>query len=116
MLTFDVPRPFSTVGQRTVTNVPAQSLAMMNDPFLYEQSHVLARQLLQHANLKSFEERVQHVYLAAFGRTAFAAELQVSKDALEQFGRTSGKGPQSVDAWADLCHAFFSLNEFRYLR
>ena len=31
---FDMPVPFSTAGRRNVTTVPAQSLALMNDPFV----------------------------------------------------------------------------------
>ena len=31
MLAFDMPIPFSTFGNRNVTNVPAQSLTLMND-------------------------------------------------------------------------------------
>lgn len=31
---FDFPEPFSCTGQRTATNVPAQSLMLMNDPFV----------------------------------------------------------------------------------
>ncbi|MCP4512278.1 MAG: DUF1553 domain-containing protein, partial [Fuerstiella sp.] len=38
MLTFDMPIPFSTVGRRNVTNVPVQSLALMNDRFVFEQA------------------------------------------------------------------------------
>lgn len=32
--TFDAPVPFSTTGRRNVTTVPAQSLALFNDPFV----------------------------------------------------------------------------------
>ncbi len=35
---FDAPEPFSTKGRRNVTNVPGQSLTMMNDPFVIEQA------------------------------------------------------------------------------
>jgi len=33
--TFDAPTPFAPVGARLVTNVPAQSLALLNDPLLW---------------------------------------------------------------------------------
>ncbi|RMG28356.1 MAG: DUF1553 domain-containing protein, partial [Bacteroidetes bacterium] len=36
MLTFDMPIPFSTFGRRNTTNVPAQSLMLMNDPLVQE--------------------------------------------------------------------------------
>ena len=34
--TFDAPVPFSTKGRRDVTTVPAQSLALFNDPFVLD--------------------------------------------------------------------------------
>ena len=34
MLAYDTPSPFSTMGRRNVSNVPAQALIMMNDPFV----------------------------------------------------------------------------------
>ena len=45
MLAFDMPSPFSTMGKRTVSNVPAQALIMMNDPFVHEQSGIWAKNL-----------------------------------------------------------------------
>jgi len=36
LTTFDAPVPFSTTGRRDVTTVPAQSLALFNDPFILE--------------------------------------------------------------------------------
>ncbi|SVC57873.1 uncharacterized protein METZ01_LOCUS310727, partial [marine metagenome] len=33
MLAFDAPSPFNAVGRRTTSNVPAQALILMNDPF-----------------------------------------------------------------------------------
>src|SRR6266849_3474824 len=47
MRTFDTPVPFTTVGKRTVSNVPAQSLILMNDPFVLSQARLWARRLLQ---------------------------------------------------------------------
>ena len=38
MLAFDTPIPFTTIGRRNVSNVPAQALILMNDPFVAEQS------------------------------------------------------------------------------
>ena len=42
MLAFDTPIPFSTVGRRNVSNVPAQALILLNDPFVHEQAAVWA--------------------------------------------------------------------------
>ena len=38
LVAFDYPTPFSTFGRRNVTNVPAQSLTLMNDPFVLGQA------------------------------------------------------------------------------
>ena len=36
MVTFDMPTPFETVGQRKVSYTPAQSLSLLNNPFFHE--------------------------------------------------------------------------------
>ncbi len=38
MLAFDTPAPFNTIGRRTQSNVPAQALILMNDPFVVGQA------------------------------------------------------------------------------
>ena len=37
-LAFDYPIPFTTIGRRGASNVPAQALTMMNNPFVVEQA------------------------------------------------------------------------------
>src|SRR5262249_15372958 len=46
LLAFDTPIPFSTVGKRTVSNVPAQALILLNDPFVHQQANVWAKKIL----------------------------------------------------------------------
>ncbi len=46
MLAFDTPIPFNRVGRRNVSNVPAQALILMNDPFVARTGQVWARRLL----------------------------------------------------------------------
>ena len=45
MLAFDQPAPFGTKGRRSVSNVPAQSLALLNDPFVLEQCRKMGSNL-----------------------------------------------------------------------
>ncbi|MFZ9856345.1 MAG: PSD1 and planctomycete cytochrome C domain-containing protein, partial [Limisphaerales bacterium] len=59
LLTFDTPTPFSTVGRRNVTNVPAQALALMNDPFFHEQAELWARRLLRELPTAEASERIR---------------------------------------------------------
>ncbi|MEM7313036.1 MAG: DUF1553 domain-containing protein, partial [Planctomycetota bacterium] len=116
LTTFDFPTPFSTVGRRNVTNVPAQSLALMNDPLIYQQSDVWAARIIDELGNKSNDARIRQMYLEAFCRTPTDAETSSASDALEQFANLYDCSPDDQRVWRDLCHAMFSMNEFIYLR
>ena len=45
-LAFDTPVPFSTMGRRNVSNVPAQALTLMNDPLVVGQARLWAERVL----------------------------------------------------------------------
>lgn len=82
MRAFDFPEPFSTVGRRDVTNVPAQSLAIMNDPQVARYADDWARQTLKHS--ASEPDRLAKMFLDAFGRPPSESELRQSKLFLEE--------------------------------
>ena len=69
---FDFPEPFSTVGRRDVTNVPAQSLTLMNDDRVASLASNWAARVLAE---KSDEDRIRSMFVAAFGRPAQATEV-----------------------------------------
>lgn len=73
---FDMPVPFSTRGRRDVTNVPAQSLALLNDPFVTSWSGSWARD----AAKKSTEDtaRLHHMFAQALGREPTGDEAAAS--------------------------------------
>ncbi|MDG1895719.1 MAG: DUF1553 domain-containing protein [Fuerstiella sp.] len=79
---FDFPEPFTAVGRRDVTNVPAQSLTMMNDPRTAAYAEAWAGRLLTDTSLRSNEQRVSKMFLSAFGRAATAAEVDRVQDYL----------------------------------
>src|SRR4029077_19992943 len=64
-LAFDYPIPFSTIGRRSVSNVPAQALALMNNPFVRQQAELWARRVLEKPGL-SAKERIGLLYESAF--------------------------------------------------
>jgi hypothetical protein len=107
LLAFDTPIPFSTVGRRSVSNVPAQALILMNDPLVHQQAAVWARRELSEAG--TAEERVRRMYLRAFGRPATDAECRRCLDFL---GHRSTDDPA---VWADLAHALFNAKELLFL-
>ena len=67
---FDFPEPFSATGRRNVTNVPAQSLTMLNDPMVRVQAAAWAQAIASDQSLPSTKLRVDQMFMAAFGRAA----------------------------------------------
>jgi hypothetical protein len=115
LLTFDAPTPFSTVGRRNVTNVPAQALALMNDPFFHEQATVWAGRLIREVPAADPEARIRWLYETAFARLPSASELAACQDSLREFRELQGTPDNSPQVWTDLCHALMSANDFIYL-
>ncbi len=96
---FDAPKPSTTRGQRDVTNVPAQSLALMNSSFVIEQA----------AKWGERGEDVDTMFLRALGRKATPQERDEAASYLARSGAAgSSRG--------DLAQVIFSLKEFLYVR
>jgi hypothetical protein len=113
LLAFDTPSPFSTMGRRTVSNVPAQALILLNDPFVHQQAEVWARRVL--AAKGTDKERITGMYQSAFSRPPTDEEMKDCLDFLEQQGKAAGKKPNDVAVWADLAHVLFNVKEFIFL-
>jgi hypothetical protein len=113
---FDYPTPFTSAGRRTVSNVPAQALTMMNGPFVVAEARRWAERALAEP-AASAAERVERLYLAAFGRSPTPAE---SADALaflaEQARRYAAAAGDDPRPWADLCHVLLNVKEFIFVR
>jgi hypothetical protein len=107
LLAFDTPSPFSTVGRRTVSNVPAQSLILLNDPFVHQQAQLWARRVL--AEPGCARERISSMYQSAFARSPTEAELSACVEFLQQ------RNLDDPAAWADLAHVLFNVKEFIFL-
>ena len=118
MTTFDRPIPFSTFGSRNVTNVPSQSLILMNDPLVEQQAEIMAGKLLE-KGLVSFEEKVQWIYIHAFSRLATSEELEKASNFFDMLRTMEGKADASANqemaVWKEYCHSIFNLKEFIYL-
>ena len=112
MLAFDMPIPFTTMGRRNVSNVPAQALILMNDPFVVEQTRVWAKRL---ASVSEPTERVRQMYLAAFSRPPLEAELKDALAFVTAQSQALGTAPTDERVWADLGHVLFNVKEFIYL-
>ncbi len=115
MLAFDTPPPASTTGRRNVSNVPAQALIMMNDPFVVEQCQLWAKRALAEAT-RSPEDRIRRLYLTAFSRPPSEDELNEASGFLAEQAEMYGVGTDDVRPWADLCHVLVNVKEFVFIR
>jgi cytochrome c553 len=118
MLAFDTPIPFSTIGGRNVSNVPAQALILMNDSFVAEQSRLWARQLLVDKSAPP-QDRIRRMYLAAFGREPTVSELTVGLafvgEQTQEYGIVGDTAVAAERAWADFGHVLFNVKEFVFV-
>ncbi|MCF6286427.1 MAG: DUF1553 domain-containing protein, partial [Candidatus Hydrogenedentes bacterium] len=115
---FDMPLPDTTIGKRTVSNLPAQALIMMNDPFVVDQARVWSERLLD-GEPATFEALTESLYQHALARSPRSEE----RETLLAFVTAQAKlyNVPVEGAWqdsrvlADLCHTVFMLKEFIYV-
>lgn len=112
-LAFDYPVPFSTIGSRARSNVPAQALVLLNDPFVTEQAKLWSDQLLE---LQGVDARVRRAYQQAFSRDPLPEEIKMVNGFLARQAELHGSGVDDARVWADLCHLLFNKKEFIFLR
>ena len=118
MTTFDRPIPFTTFGRRDVTNVPAQSLILMNDPFVIQQSEILAQNVLAQKDL-SFDRKVAWIYMRTFSRKPTEKEVDNASRFMDKITAMKkselDKTDLDLEVWKEYCHSIFNLKEFIYL-
>ena len=110
MLTFDTPNPFSTMGRRNVSNVPAQALILMNDPFVRECAESWARRALKEAPAEP-DQRISWLYRTGLGRTPSEQETKL----LRGFLNDCTQAPSDNEAWTDVAHAIINTKEFIFI-
>ena len=111
---FDLPDLKLPSGKRNVTNVPTQSLMMLNDPLVSTLAKHWATQLVK-APHATPEERVTAMFIAAFARAPQPGELQQWKAAAQDFATTPDLLHDEA-AWTQLAHAIFNTQEFIHYR
>ncbi|MEZ6127315.1 MAG: PSD1 and planctomycete cytochrome C domain-containing protein [Planctomycetaceae bacterium] len=111
---FDLPDLKLPTGRRNVTNVPPQSLLLMNDKFVTGLAEHWASWLVNE-NHSTPDERVEAMLVRAFGRLSTPTERQLWVNAVMDFA----SGPDVLadhEAWRQLAHAMFNAKEFIYFR
>ena len=112
MLAFDTPVPFTSVGDRSVSNVPAQALILMNNPLVHEQAERWAKRVLDELPEADHATRIEHMYTEAFARQPNSAEHEAAVHFIE--ARTAEQDEPT--AYTDLAHTLFNVKEFVFLR
>lgn len=107
MLTFDAPTPFSSMGRRNVSNVPAQSLILLNDPFVHQLADRWADKVLRVSDNDS--DRIRWMWLKAFSREPTNQELELT----QQFVKSSDFA-NPKDAYRSLAHMVMNNKETIY--
>ena len=115
---FNLPGGKVAQGRRDDSNVPAQSLALLNDPFVTAMADRWAGVLLGDGS-SAVEARVDRMFRAAFGRPASTLEAERFAEAVRAFaearGVPAGDVPASRAAWQDAAHAIFNFKEFIFI-
>lgn len=118
MLVFDMPIPFTTFGRRNTSTVPAQSLTLLNDPFIAEQAVYWARKMVALKELDA-AGRIRHMYRSALSREPTDAEVAAGLAFLETqadtYGLAETRWLNDARPWADFGHVIFNMKEFIHL-
>ena len=120
---FDFAAPERSVAQRDESTVPAQSLFLMNNPWIIEQSRFAAQRLLNETSLDD-AGRVDRLYQLAFARSPYAGErtralryLAESESVTVDSKATAPTADQlRLERWTSFCQILFASGEFRTLR
>jgi hypothetical protein len=106
LVTFDAPKPFTTLGRRDVTTVPAQSLTLLNDPVVFQYAGAWAERVCR--TVPNRDARIEALFRQGLGRVPSAEEAGKAVVLLERSGAPGDFAP--------LAHAILNLKEFIYLR
>jgi hypothetical protein len=103
---FDFPDPSLIIGERATTTVPAQSLFLMNNPFVIRQAEVLAEKLLALAGDE--QAKLARAYQLCFSRNPSEAELVDAQKFIKDYGERHSRRA----TWAAFAQALFASAEF----
>jgi hypothetical protein len=109
--TFDGPKPFTTVGRRDATNVPAQSLTLLNDAFVVATARRWAATLGPN---QADAAKVDALFRQALARPASPTEQAAATRYLADLRAMRRDDPTRV--WADFAQSVLNLKEFLYLK
>jgi hypothetical protein len=105
---FDFPDPSLIIGERPTTTIPAQSLYLMNNPFVIRQAEGMADRLL--ASGDDDDAKITRAFQLAYSRPPTAQELKGAKEFLADYGKTKARRT----TWAAFAQALLASAEFSH--
>ncbi len=116
LVAFNLPDLRLSTGRRDTTNVPAQALILLNDPFVHAMARHWGQQLVKTPHATP-DDRVRAMFVASFARTPTDAERKLWTAAARDFGTPDVADLMKDEgAWSQLAHAVFNAKEFLYYR
>lgn len=112
---FDAPDSIQSIGNRDITTVPPQALAMMNSPFARQLATKFAARINQPKNVTA-EKMVETAYSLALSRPPSDDEKKQMANFIRSQAASYGTDAKAKDrAILDYCQLMFCLNEFMFV-
>jgi hypothetical protein len=115
---FNLPDSTTITGRRDNSALATQSLYLLNNDFLVEQSRRFAERVMLTSN--DTTRRIQSAYQQAFARTPTGSEIQRAHDFIREadlmlVSTGNDENGRLSNAWAAFCQALLASNELRYV-
>ena len=95
-----------------MTNVPAQALTLMNDPFVLAQAEALTARVMKAPS----NQRLDEMFRLVLQRKPDAPERERYTGLARELSAMTGSDPESTVVWKHLAHTLFNSKEFLYFR
>ncbi|MHC4993485.1 MAG: DUF1549 and DUF1553 domain-containing protein [Planctomycetota bacterium] len=107
---FDFAEPSMVTGDRATTNVPLQSLYLLNSEFVTDRAAGLAKRVMKEAG--SNQARTRLAFELCFGRAPDRDENEMADAFLS---RGAALGADELETLSGYCQALLCAGEFRYV-
>jgi len=116
LLNFNFPDPKLPAGRRDVTNVPAQALVLLNDPFVVSLARRWAGDLVKDDS-KDVSQRIERMFIRALSRPPRPDETNRWRALVKGLsGDRSADVMHDEVVWKDVAHTMLNTKEFIYFR
>lgn len=117
-MAFDKPMPTSAIGRRNVSNVPAQALILLNDPFVRQQCERWAERVLADIGTTA-DQKLARMGELAWNRKPSDEEVKALRKLLltqaETLGIAADKAESNPQLWADVAQVLVNSKEFLFV-